>query len=78
MNLTGQIFGCVFVFYTEIQDGHQIWRENTFLTNGQMPLHTPSWPKIVVSEINVFLCFTQKFKITAKMEEDQFWGKMDI
>ena len=58
---------CVFVFYAEIQDGRQKWRGKPFL---KKVTSTLSWYEITlsrtVSEINVCLRFTQKFKMAAK------------
>ena len=52
----------VFVFYAEIQDGHQKWRESDFCEKS--PGHSIALSR-TVSKINAFLCFTQKFKMTA-------------
>ena len=64
----------VFTFYAEIQDGRQIWWENHFW--GKLPEDSEDalWVKnsikialsLIVSEINMFLHFTLKFKMVAK------------
>ena len=56
---------CIFVFYTEIQDGCHKWRENDFGENLPVDsadtLRIKNFVKIAVahtvSEINAFLCF---------------------
>ena len=68
------LFFC-FAFYAEIQDGHLKWRENDFCEKSPVDWVVPLLvrvKKIVkislsrsVSEINAFLCLTQKFKMTA-------------
>ena len=50
-------------FYTKIQDG---WRQNFFVKIALF--HT-------ISEINVFLCFTQKFKMATKNGGKMIFGK---
>ena len=65
---------CVFWFYAEIQDGHKKWRENDFWEKSTVDPADSLWVKYfveialshTVSEINVFLCFTQKFKMAIK------------
>ena len=66
-----------FVFYTEIQDGCQKLRENNFWQKlADDSVYTLGVIEIAlsgcVSEINVFLCFTQRFKIAAKWQGRQF------
>ena len=65
---------CIFAFYEEIQDGRQKWQENDFWEKSPVDstdtLEVKNFVKIalscIVSEINVLLCFTQKFKMAAK------------
>ena len=53
---------CIFVFYTEIQNGHQIWRENDFWEKSPVDstdrLGVKNFNKFAlsctVSEINAF------------------------
>ena len=63
---------CIFVFNTEIQDGHQEWWENFFL-------RVKNFVEIAlsrsVSEINMFLHFTQKFKLVGKIHTLRFRDK---
>ena len=62
------------MFYAEIQDGRQKWRENNFwgysLEDSVEALGVKNVVKIALSctvfEINAFLPFTQKFKMAAK------------
>ena len=64
----------VFVFYAEIQDGHQKWLENDFWEKLQVEcpntLLVKKFVKIALSrsvyEINTFLYLTKKFKMAAK------------
>ena len=73
----------VFTFKAEIQDGRQKWRENDFWE--KLPVHSAYslWVKnffeIALSrsicEINVFLRFTQKFKMTAKSGGKMIFGE---
>ena len=64
----------VFVFNTEIQDGHQKWRENNFCEKSPVDFADTLWVKNFVktalsrsvSEINMFLRLTQKFKMAVK------------
>ena len=69
---------CVFFFlsfYTEIQDGRRKWRENDFWEKSPVNSEDTVWIKNfienalsrTVPEINAFLHFTQKFKMTAKI-----------
>ena len=80
-------FFFVFAFYAEIQDGRQKWRENNFWEKWSLDsadtLLVKNFVKInlchTVSEINVFLHFTQKFKMAAKNgQENDFWGKSPV
>ena len=74
-----------FAFYAEIQDGRQKWRENDFW--GKSPvdsgdtLRVKNFVKIAlsrsISEINAFLCFTQKFKATKSVRKTIF-GKSHL
>ena len=59
-----------FAFYPEIQDGHQKWWENYFCKKSSVD--SADTLDTIISEINVFLRFTQKFKIAAK----NFGGKI--
>ena len=63
----------VFAFYTEIQHGRKKWRENDFSENVPDSADTVGVKNFIgialarsVSEINVFLRFTQKFMMAAK------------
>ena len=64
----------VFAFNAEIQDDYQKWRENDFCEKSPIEfegtLPVKNFVEIAlsrsVSEINVFLHLTQKFKMTAK------------
>ena len=61
-----------FAFYTETQDGCKEWRENDFLH--KLADDSVLWVKdfiktalsCTISEINAFLCITQKWKRTTK------------
>ena len=63
-----------FEFYTEIEDGRQKWWENNFCKKMPVDSADTVWVKNFVeislsrsvSEINKFLCLTQKFKMAAK------------
>ena len=65
---------CVFAFYAETQDGHQKWREDELWEKLPADSADTLWVKNFVaitvscnvSEINLFLHFTQKFKMAAK------------
>ena len=66
-------------FYAEFQDGHQKWYGNNFWKKCQMTV-IPWASKILsksytVSEINVLLHFTQKFKMATKIAGKQFLAK---
>ena len=68
------------MFYAEIQDGCQKLREHDFWQKlADDSVYTLGVIKIAlsghVSKINAFLCFTQKFKIVAKMAGKQFLNK---
>ena len=64
----------LFELYTEIQNGHQNWRENDFWEKSPVDsannLRVKNFMEITlsrsISEINTFLCFTQKLKMAAK------------
>ena len=64
----------MYLFYTEIQDGRQKWQENDFLESSTVDsLYTLCVKNLIeidlsctISEINVFLRLTQKFKMDAK------------
>ena len=74
---------CVYVFYVEIQDGCQKWRENDFWkkspVNSGDTLVIKNFNEIalsrIVSEINVFLRVTQKFKMATKNGGKMIFGK---
>ena len=74
---------CTFAFDTEIEDGHQKWRENNFWEKSPVDsadtLGVKNFDEIAVShtvaEINVFLRFTQKFKMVAKNGRITIFGK---
>ena len=63
-----------FAFHTEIQDGHQKWRENNFCKMSPIDstdtLRIKKFVQIAlsrsVSKINVFSCLMQKFKMATK------------
>ena len=71
--IQGFIDECVF-FYAEIQDGRQKWHENDFWENLPGESADTLWVKYfieialshTVSKINLFLHFTQQFKMAAK------------
>ena len=72
----------LFVFNTEIQDDHQKWRGNHFWQkipdDSAYTLGLKNLLKSLsctVSEINAFLCLTQKFKMATKNEEQTIFGK---
>ena len=83
-------FFYAFLCLTEIQDGHQKWRENNYLRNNASryrystvdadTLRVKNFVEIVlsrsISEINPFLQFTQKFKMAAKVAEKQILRKV--
>ena len=64
----------MFLFYAEIQNGHQKWQENNFWEKSPVDsadnLRVKNFVEITlsrsISEINRFLHFTQKFKMAAK------------
>ena len=64
----------VFALNAEIQDGHQKWGENDFWKKSPVDSADNLWVKNFVeialsrsiSKINVFLHFTQKFKMAAE------------
>ena len=74
----------VFAFYAEIQDGHQKWRENIFREKSPVDiantLRVKNSVEIAlsrsVSEINAFLCLTQKFKMATKSGGKTFFCKI--
>ena len=67
------LFSLFFVFYAEIQNGRQKWRENDFCEKSLVDSADSLWVKNFIeialsrsiSEINAFLCLTQKFKMAA-------------
>ena len=71
------------VFYTEIQDSCQRWRENDFWEKSPVDSAETLWVKnfvqIVLSrtviEINTFLPFMKKFKMAAKNSGKTIFGK---
>ena len=66
------------MFYAEIQDGRQKWQENDFCEKSPVYSAEILWVKNFVeialsrsvSKINMFLHFTQKFKMAAKIGEE--------
>ena len=74
---------CIFAFYAEIQDGCQKWWENEFWE--KPPVHSTDVLQVknfveialshTVSEINLCLHFTQKFKMVAKNGGKTIFGK---
>ena len=76
----------LFVFNAEIQEGRQTRRENVFcemspIDSGHI-LCVKNFVKIApsrsVSEINVFLRLTQKFKMASKSGRKRFFGKSPV
>ena len=73
----------VFVFNAETQDGRQKWWENNFCEKSPVDCADTLWVKNFVeialsrsiSEINVFLHLTQKFKMTAKSGGKMIFAK---
>ena len=73
----------VFAYYAELQDVHKKWRENDFWEKWPLDsseiLQVKNFVKIdlccTISEINMFLHFTQKFKMTAKSGGKTIFGK---
>ena len=63
-----------FICFTQIQDARQKWQENNFWEKSPVDPGDTLWVKNFiaialsrsVSEINTFLCLTQKFKMAAK------------
>ena len=75
------------VFYAEIQNGHQKWRENNFWEKSPADsadnLQVKNLLEIAlsrsISEINGFLRFTQKFKMATKsVGENNFCEKTPV
>ena len=70
---------CVFAFYAEIQDGCQKLRENNFCERSSVDsadtLRVKKFFEIALPSTISFLCFTQKFKITAKNGGKMIFGK---
>ena len=72
--LTPGISDAIFAFHPEIQDGRQKWSEDDFGEKSPVDSAYTLWVQNFVevalsgpvSEINAFLCLTQKFKIAAK------------
>ena len=68
------LFIYFFAFYAEMQDGRQNWRENDFCKKSPVDsaytLRVKNFVEIAlsrsVSQINTFLCLTQRFKMAAK------------
>ena len=77
------LFIFFFVFYTEIQDRRQKWRENDFCEKSPVDSVDTLWVinfgEIAlirsVSEINTFLYLRQKFKMAAKSGGKTILGK---
>ena len=73
----------VFVFYAEIQDVRQKWRENDFWGKSPVESSYTLWVKNFVeialfrsvSEINAFLCLAQKYTMSAKSGGKTFFGE---
>ena len=73
----------VFAFNAEIQDGRQKRRENDFCEKLTVDfvdtLQAKTFVEITlhhsVSEINAFLCLTQKFKMAAKNDRKMIFAK---
>ena len=71
------------MFHVEIQDGRQKWWENDFWEKSPVDsadnLRVKNFLEIAlshsVSEINTFLCFTQKFKMAAKSAGKKIFAK---
>ena len=74
---------CIYMFYTEIQDGCQKLRENNILAkspvNSGDTLAIKNFNEIalshIVPDINVFLRFNQKFKMATKNGRKMISGK---
>ena len=85
MNLVCLFFLFVYflAFYAEIQDGRQKWQENNFCKKTPLDsadtLRIKNFVEIAlslsVSEINTFLCFTQKLKMAAKSGRKTIFAK---
>ena len=73
----------LFAFYAKIQNGHQKWRENDFWEKSPVDSADKLWIKNFVeiasscsiSEMNMFLCFIQKFKMATKSGGKAIFGK---
>ena len=73
----------IFAFYTEIKDGRQKWWKNDFLGKLTEDSQDTPWVKNFVeialshsvSEMNSFLCLTQKFKMVAKKGGKMIFAK---
>ena len=71
------------MFYAEIQDVRQKWRENDFWGKSPVESSYTLWVKNFVeialfrsvSEINAFLCLAQKYTISAKSGGKTFFGE---
>ena len=74
----------LFLFYAEIQNGQQKWRENYFWEKSPVDsadnLRVKNFVEIAlshsISAINRFLRFTQKFKMAAKSGGKTFLRKV--
>ena len=72
-----------FVFYAEILDVRQKWRDNNFGEKSPVESENTWGGKNIaeiglfqtISEINAFLCFMQKFKMSAKNGGIMIFGK---
>ena len=70
-------------FYAKIQDGGQKWWDYDFWGKSPVDSVDTLWVKTsveitlpcTVSEINLFLCFMQKFKMAAKDGEKTIFGE---
>ena len=69
-----------FSFNVDIQDGHQKWQENDFWEKSSVDSADTLWVEIAlsltVSKIDVFLQFTQKFKMDWR--ENYFFEKLPV
>ena len=86
MNLVCLFFIYLFIFLRFMQkfkNGHQKWHENDFWEKSPVDSAHNLWVKNFVkialscsiSEINTFLCFTQKFKMAAKSGRKTIFAK---
>ena len=77
------VFFFSFAFNLEFQDGHKKWQENDFWEKSPVASADTQWVKnlveialsYTVSEIDVFLHLTQKFKMATKRGGKTIFGK---